>query len=48
MRLPQRPARLFVDGRAEETPDSAWDEASRTFLLTLENNPDGVEVRFEW
>lgn len=48
VRLPQRPARLFVDGRAEETPDSAWDEASRTFLLTLENNPDGVEVRFEW
>ena len=45
--LPACPVSVLVDGK--EVFDAAgWDSASMTYLLSYENNPDGVTVKFVW
>ncbi len=45
--LPAAPVSVTVDG-AEVVDGSAWDADSMTYLLSFENNPDGVKVEFKW
>lgn len=45
--LPEQPRAVNVDGLEVFTPDH-WDAHSNTYLLGFENNPDGVQVEFEW
>ena len=45
--LPAAPKSLKVNDK-ECLDQTCWDEASQTYLLTFENNPDGVAVEFAW
>ncbi len=45
--LPERPSSVTVDGK-EVFDASDWDSSSNTYLLSYENNPDGVSVKFVW
>lgn len=45
--LPRKPKSVKVDGR-DVTDLSAWDAASRTYLVEFENSPEGVKVNFEF
>ena len=45
--LPACPVSVLVDGKEVFDP-ACWDSASMTYLLTYENNPDGVSVKFVW
>ena len=45
--LPACPVSVLVDGKDVFAP-AGWDSASMTYLLTYENNPDGVSVKFVW
>ncbi len=45
--LPSAPTSVLVDGVETFSP-SAWDAASRTYLLKFENHPDGHRVQFRW
>ncbi len=45
--LPRLPKSVTIDGN-EVFDQRNWDEASKTYLLGFENNPDGVEVAFVW
>ena len=45
--LPQMPKSVLVD--AVECFDPArWDEQSKTYLLSFDNNPDGVKIKIRW
>lgn len=45
--LPAAPKSLKVNDK-ECLDMTCWDEASQTYLLTFDNNPDGVAVEFAW
>lgn len=45
--LPAAPKSLKVNDK-ECLDMNCWDEASQTYLLTFDNNPDGVAVEFAW
>ncbi|MFD2969986.1 hypothetical protein [Sphingobacterium bambusae] len=45
--LPKRPKTVLVNGM-EVFDLQHWDEASKTYLLGFENNPEGVKVSFAW
>ena len=45
--LPKAPESLKVNGVDALDPD-CWDEASHTYLLRFDNDPDGVSVEFTW
>ena len=45
--LPACPVSVLVNGKEVFDP-AGWDSASMTYLLTYENNPDGVSVKFVW
>ncbi|TDS09780.1 hypothetical protein [Sphingobacterium paludis] len=45
--LPKRPRSVLVNG-AEVFDQQHWDEASNTYLLGFENNPEGIAVKFLW
>lgn len=45
--LPAAPKSLKVNDK-ECLDQTCWDEASQTYLLTFDNNPDGVAVEFAW
>ena len=45
--LPKQPTSVKVDGRQVYDPAS-WNPASRTYLLSFENSPEGIFVEFEW
>ena len=45
--LPSRPSSVLVNG-TEVFDAGNWDNDSMTYLLTYENNPDGVSVKFVW
>lgn len=45
--LPAAPKSLKVNDK-ECLDQTCWDEASQTYLLTFDNNPDGVSVEFAW
>ncbi|MGM9740535.1 MAG: hypothetical protein ACI3ZP_08020, partial [Candidatus Cryptobacteroides sp.] len=45
--LPKAPESLKVNG-ADVLDRNCWDEASHTYLLRFDNDPDGVSVEFGW
>jgi hypothetical protein len=45
--LPSRPKQVQVDGKDVFKPEN-WDAKSKTYLLSFENNPDGVGVSIAW
>ena len=45
--LPSAPASVLVDG-VETYEPGRWDRSSRTYLLGMDNNPDGRRVRISW
>ncbi len=45
--LPSKPLRVTVNGQ-DVMDVSCWDENSRTYMLQVNNSPDGLQVRFEW
>lgn len=45
--LPAAPKSLKVNDK-ECLDLNCWDETSQTYLLTFDNNPDGVAVEFAW
>lgn len=45
--LPRKPSSLLVDGK-EVLVEEDWDQITKTYLLSFENNPDGVSVVFNW
>ena len=45
--LPAAPKSLKVNDK-ECLDMTCWDESSQTYLLTFDNNPDGVSVEFAW
>lgn len=45
--LPAAPKSLKVNDK-ECLDQTCWDEASQTYLLRFDNNPDGVSVEFAW
>lgn len=45
--LPAAPKSLKVNDK-ECLDLNCWDETSQTYLLTFDNNPDGVSVEFAW
>lgn len=45
--LPADPKSLKVNDK-ECLDLNCWDETSQTYLLTFDNNPDGVSVEFAW
>lgn len=46
--LPKEPKTVKVNGTTEEGISSKWDKNSKTYLLSFENNPEGIAVSFEW
>ena len=49
--LPKAPKHVIIkDAQGKELADASnsWDEASKTCLLKFENNPEGVQVTYEW
>ncbi|MBR5661675.1 MAG: hypothetical protein IKW99_09000 [Bacteroidales bacterium] len=45
--LPSKPVSVLIDG--SETIDPArWDEVGKTYLISFDNNPDGVRVVIKW
>ena len=49
--LPKAPKHVTIkDAQGKELADASnsWDEASKTCLLKFENNPEGVQVTYEW
>ena len=45
--LPSNPVSVLIDGT--ETIDPArWDEVGKTYLISFDNNPDGVRVVIKW
>lgn len=45
--LPKVPESVKVNG-SEVLDNSLWDEASHTYLISFDNDPDGVSVEFHW
>lgn len=45
--LPNAPKSLKVNGK-DVLDMNCWDEASHTYLLRFDNDPDGVHVEFNW
>ena len=45
--LPQMPESVLVDD-AECFDPACWDAQSKTYLLSFDNNPDGVKVKIKW
>lgn len=45
--LPACPKSVKIDGK-EKIDLRNWDKQSSTYLIAFENNPDGVNVTFEW
>ncbi len=45
--LPSQPQKVTLNGK-NVTDSSHWDEASHTYMLQVNNDPDGLTVRFEW
>jgi hypothetical protein len=49
--LPSKPVKTVVtgsNGEALSALESGWDERSKTCLVSFENSPDGVKVKFQW
>ena len=45
--LPSAPVSVKVNG-SDVLDNNCWDEASHTYLLRFDNDPDGVKVEFAW
>ena len=45
--LPQMPKSVLVND-AECFDPACWDSQSKTYLLSFDNNPDGVKVKIRW
>ena len=45
--LPQMPKSVLIDD-AECFDPACWDYQSKTYLLSFDNNPDGVKVKIRW
>ena len=45
--LPSKPLSVTVDGK-DVSDGSAWDAASRTYLVKYDNSPDGKSISFRW
>lgn len=45
--LPSKPVSVTVDGK-DVLDESAWNEVSRTYRISFDNDPDGVKVEFKW
>ena len=46
--LPKKPSKTLVNAVERVDIDKSWDEDSNTYLLTFENDPDGVQISFSW
>lgn len=46
--LPKKPTSVSIDSEKQENINSYWDENSKTYLVSFENKPDGVNVVFKW
>lgn len=47
IKLPASPRSVCLDGK-DVTADGNWDDASHTYLIKFENNPDGRKVEVRW
>ena len=45
--LPKAPVSVMVDGQ-EQVSLGSWDEVSKTWCMSFDNNPDGVNVVIKW
>lgn len=45
--LPAKPVSVIIDGNESFDP-GMWDEATNTYLIKFDNNPDGVTVKITW
>ena len=45
--LPSNPVSVLIDG-AETIDPARWDEVGKTYLISFDNNPDGVRVVIKW
>ncbi len=45
--LPSKPVKVTVNGQ-DVTDVSCWNEESKTYMLQVNNSPDGLQIRFEW
>lgn len=45
--LPSKPVSVTVDGK-DVLDESAWNEVSKTYRISSDNDPDGVKVEFKW
>lgn len=45
--LPRAPKKVSVNG-TDVLDKACWDEESHTYLLRFDNNPDGMDVTFNW
>lgn len=45
--LPSKPVSVTVDGK-DVLDESAWNEVSKTYRISFDNDPDGVKVEFKW
>lgn len=46
--LPKKPLSVSINNNTITYTSAGWDEKSKTYLLGFENNPDGVQVEFNW
>ncbi|MDR1881890.1 MAG: hypothetical protein LBR26_03805 [Prevotella sp.] len=46
--LPGKPVSVVINNDMEKNPDTMWDEQSNTYLLSFENDTEGVKVVFKW
>jgi hypothetical protein len=46
--LTKKPKTVTIKGIEDLNINSNWDEKSKTYLVTFENDPDGVNVSFTW
>ncbi|MDU1891873.1 MAG: hypothetical protein E6767_14390 [Dysgonomonas sp.] len=46
--LPKKPIQVFINNEEQKDTNLYWDDNSKTYFLTFENSPDGVNVLFKW
>jgi hypothetical protein len=49
--LPSRPQNfVLTNNKGEQIPviKKSWDKASKTFYLSFDNIPDGLDVKISW
>lgn len=46
--LPKQPKVVKIKGENDPDITKNWDKQSKTYILTFENDPDGVDIYFEW